>query len=139
MISSTVSKTVSKSFRSPDSSQSLSARGENEVLAGISLHHWGNLSVVNNRKLACSPVLSSLARRIRKVFSFADALGHLAYLFRARLDSAVARTCSHEEVAGDATRQHDAAAHPLPFAHSLPWFCLPVVAVACMAARLNAR
>src|SRR5260370_12925620 len=90
-----------------------------------------------NQKLPCWSVLSSLARRIRKVFSFADALGHLAYLFRARLDSAVARTCSHEEVAGDATRQHDAAAHPLRFDHCLPMVCRRGGGVACLGARIH--
>src|SRR5260370_22347171 len=48
-----------------------------------------------------------------KVFSFADALGHLADLFRARLDSAVARTNAHEETAGDAPSQQYGAACPL--------------------------
>src|SRR5260370_26055379 len=48
-----------------------------------------------------------------KVFSFADALGHLADLFRARLDSAVARTNAHEEPPGEAPSQQYGAACPL--------------------------
>src|SRR5260370_32051867 len=48
-----------------------------------------------------------------KVFSFADAFGHLADFVRARRDSAVARTYAHEDTAGDAARQHYGAACPL--------------------------
>src|SRR6266404_2034660 len=48
-----------------------------------------------------------------KVFSFADALGHLADFLGARRDSAVAWTDAHEEIAGRAPRQHYGAACPL--------------------------
>src|SRR5229473_571410 len=90
-----------------------------------------------NRKLTDSSVLSSLARPIRKVFLFADALGRLAHLFRARRASAVARTSAGEEIAGHATRQHDAAAHPLRFDHCLPMVCRRGGGVACMGARIH--
>src|SRR5260370_8217762 len=56
-----------------------------------------------------------------KVFSFADALGHLADLFRARLDSAVARTNAHEETAADAPSHPTPPPSPLP-----PPPCLPL-------------
>src|SRR5260370_10242476 len=48
-----------------------------------------------------------------KVFSFADVLGHLADLFRARRDSAVARTDAHEEIAGRTALQLYGASCPL--------------------------
>src|SRR3989442_13659834 len=56
---------------------------------------------------------------LRKVFSFADALGHLADFFRARRDPAVAWTSADEELAGDAASQHCGAACALRLDHCL--------------------
>src|SRR6266436_6698777 len=53
----------------------------------------------------------------RKVFSFADALGHLADFLRARRDSAVAWSNAYEETSGGATRQHCGAACTLRLDH----------------------
>src|SRR5258708_39047799 len=78
-----------------------------------------------------------LARRIRKVFLFADALGHLAHLFRARLDFAVARTSAREEIAGDAARQYDGAACTLRFDHRLSMVCRRGGGMACLGARVH--
>src|SRR5882762_9169594 len=91
----------------------------------------------DHRKLTCSSGLSSLAQPIREVFSFADAVGHLAYLFRARLDFAVARASAHEEVAGDATRRHDGTACALRFDHCLSMVCRRGGGMACLGARIH--
>src|SRR5260370_32076305 len=90
-----------------------------------------------NRKLTDSSVLSSLARPIRKVFLFADALGHLAHLFRARRDFAVAWTNAHEKIAGDAPSQHDGAAYPLYLDHCLSMVCRRGGGMACLGARFH--
>src|SRR6266699_1978324 len=74
---------------------------------------------------SCWPTtaLSILAPRMRKVFSFADALGYLGDFSRARLDSAVARPRAHEEIAGHATGHDRGAAHALRFDHGLAMVC----------------
>src|SRR6267143_4891673 len=90
-----------------------------------------------NRKLTYSSVLSSLARPTRKVFLFADALGPLAHLFRAWRDSAVARASAREEIAGDATRQHNGAACTLRFDHWLSMDCRRSSGMACQGARIH--
>src|SRR2546426_10235473 len=56
---------------------------------------------------------------LRKVFSFADALGHVADFFRARRDPAVAWTSADEKIAGDAASQHYGAACALRLDHCL--------------------
>src|SRR5260370_42587060 len=82
------------------------------------------------------PGTSSLAQAMRKVFSFADAVGHLAHLFRARLDSAVARTNAHEEIAGQATRRHHGTAWALRFDHRLSMVCRRGGGMAYLGARI---
>src|SRR5216684_246375 len=96
---------------------------------------WRNAS--GNRKLTDSSVLSSLARPIRKVFLFANALGHLAHLFRAWLDSAVARTNAHEKVAGHAARRHDGAAWAVRLDHRLSMVCRRGGGMACLGTRIR--
>src|SRR5260370_2557966 len=88
------------------------------------------------RKLICLSVLSSLAQPLRKVFSFADALGHLADFLCARRDSAVARTSAHEETAGAATHQHDGAPHPLRVYYCVSMVCRRSCGMARMGARI---
>src|SRR5712664_863738 len=90
-----------------------------------------------NRKLTDSSVLSSLAQSIQKVFLFADGLGHLAHLYCAGLDSAVARTSAHEEVTDHATRQHDGAANPLRLDRCLSVACGRGSGMARMGARIH--
>src|SRR3989441_10156701 len=63
--------------------------------------------------------LRRLARWMQIVFSSANALGHLANFFPARGDSAVARKSAHEEITGQANRQHHGAACALRFDHCL--------------------
>src|SRR6267154_2972232 len=84
-----------------------------------------------------SSVLSSLARPIRKVFSFADALGHLAHFLRARRDSAVARTNANEQIAGDAARRHDGAAWAIRLDHRLSMVCRRGGGMACLGTRIH--
>ena len=65
---------------------------------------------------------------MRKVFSSADAVGHLAHLFRARRNSAVAGAGAYEETACATAGHHDGTPHPLRLDDRLQWFAVAVVA-----------
>src|SRR6266436_4070406 len=71
--------------------------------------------------ISCLPTAKLLVTCARdgKVFSFADALGHLADFFCARRDSSVAWTSADEKVAGHAASQHYGAACTLRLHHCL--------------------
>ena len=81
--------------------------------------------------------LLTLACRRPKVFSFANALGHLAHFSCAWRNSSVARSSPHKETPGHATGQFHGAAYALRLDHRLSVVRSRGGGLACAGARIH--